>query len=69
MAKQVKVTKETSTGRNERFVDPRAGIHMTRPQFVKAIKDGFYPDYHVRQVHGKSTPASNPDRTKGNNLG
>ena len=42
---------------------------MTRAQFVKAIKQGSFPDYHVRNINGIKTPVSNPDKTKKNNLG
>ena len=70
MAKQrVSVTRESSTGRNEGFRDNRTGKEMTRPEFVRAIEAGKYPDYHVRAVEGKPTPASNPDGKKNNNLG
>lgn len=69
MAKSVKVTQESSTGRNERFYDPKSGSSMTRTQFVREIKQGNYSDYHVRNVNGVPTPASNPDGKSGNNLG
>ena len=42
---------------------------MTRPQFVKEIEKGNYPDYHVRKVEGLKTPVSNPNRSEGDNLG
>lgn len=41
---------------------------MTRQDFVKAIKAGNYPNYHVRNIHGILTPVSNPDKSKNNNL-
>ncbi len=69
MAKHIKVTSETSTGRNESFRDPVARKEMSRTQFVRAIEAGKYPDYHVRHINGKATPVSNPDRSEGNNLG
>jgi hypothetical protein len=70
MAKRrVSVTRESESGRNEGFRDNRTGKEMTRPQFVKLIEGGKYPDYHVRTVEGKPTPASNPDGNKKNNLG
>jgi hypothetical protein len=68
MAKRVRVTEESSTGRNLRFQDGKGG-DMSRAQFVKAIRAGEYPDYHVRVVHGVATPASNPDNSEANNLG
>lgn len=67
--KNVRVTKESSTGRNEAFRDQKSGRGMSRPEFVRQIEKGNYPDYHVRNQNGKKTPASNPDKSKGNNLG
>ena len=68
MAKNVKVTGETPTGRNIEFQKPNGHL-MNRPQFVQAIKQGNYPDYHIRNLKGLETPVSNLDRSKGNNLG
>ncbi len=42
---------------------------MTRPQFVRAIEAGNYPNYHIREIDGIKTPASNPDQSERNNLG
>jgi len=66
--KRVKVTRESDTGRNERFHNNRTGSDMTRSQFVKEIKKENYPNYHVRNVNGIETPVSNPDKTRNNNL-
>lgn len=66
--KRVTVTREKDSGRNIKFHDNYNGNNMTRPQFVKAIKDGDYPNYHVRNVNGLPTPVSNPDNTTNNNL-
>ena len=68
MAKSVKMTRETESGRNTRFVDVRTGREMSRPEFVRAIESDQYPDYHVREINGLKTPVSNPDRSEGNNL-
>lgn len=68
MAGRIKVTKESDSGRNERFKDTRTGTEMTRNQFVKKIEKGDYPNYHVRNINGIDTPVSNPDNTKNNNL-
>jgi len=65
--KNVKVTSETKSGRNKRFKSPSA--NMSRKEFVSRIERGYYPGYHVRKVNGIKTPASNPDKSKGNNLG
>ncbi|MCL2847842.1 MAG: DUF3892 domain-containing protein [Firmicutes bacterium] len=69
MKKPVKVIKETSSGRNVKFKDVKTGETMTRPQFVKEIGKGNYPDYHVRNINGLATPVSNPDGKEKNNLG
>lgn len=70
MKKPIQVTQENETGRNQKFSDPnKGGKSMTRPQFVKEIEKGNYPDYHVRKVEGIKTPVSNPNRSEGDNLG
>jgi len=66
--KRVTVTKESDSGRNQKFHDNHNGDDMTRPQFVKKIEKGDYPNYHVRKVNGIKTPVSNPDSTTNNNL-
>lgn len=69
MTKRITVTRESSSGRNERFHDNHTGANMTRNQFVNQINKGYYSDYHVRNINGVPTPASNPDRSSKNNLG
>lgn len=69
MAKSVKVTSESDSGRNQKFHDKKSGENMTRAQFVKEIKQGNFKDYHIRKINGIDTPASNPDGKEGNNLG
>lgn len=66
---RVSVTKESNTGRNERFHDNYKGTDMTRSQFVREINNGNYENYHVRNINGIPTPVSNPDSTRNNNLG
>ena len=66
---RVSVTKESNTGRNERFHDNYKGTDMTRTQFVREINNGNYENYHVRNINGVQTPVSNPDSTRNNNLG
>lgn len=41
---------------------------MSRSQFVQKIKQGNYPNYHIRKVNGIDTPVSNPDKSENNNL-
>lgn len=69
MPKRVSVTRESSTGRNEYFHDNFTGADMTRAQFVRAINNGSYNNYHVREINGVATPVSNPDKSSKNNLG
>ena len=69
MTGRVRVTQEDDSGRNKRFKDTRTGREMTRAQFIGRIEQGEYDAYHVRNVGGVKTPASNPDGKKGNNLG
>lgn len=69
MAKRVRVTGETDKGRNNSFRDLDRHRSMSRAEFVQAIGDGKYPDYHIRVVNGQKTPVSNPDGSSSNNLG
>lgn len=69
MAKSVRVTRESDSGRNLKFHDNRTGKDMSRAAFVREINQGNYPDYHVRRINDIATPASNPDRSTSNNLG
>lgn len=68
MAKRVTVTSESESGRNLMFHDNRTGKNMSRTQFVKAIEQDYYNDYHVRKINGVKTPVSNPDGRERNNL-
>lgn len=67
--KRVTVIKETDSGRNTNFKDNFTGTGMNRSDFVRSIKKGNYPNYHVRKINGIDTPISNPDNSKNNNLG
>ncbi len=67
--KRVSVTRESDTGRNQKFHDNYSSADMTRSQFVREIESGNYSNYHVRKVNGIKTPVSNPDSTRNNNLG
>ncbi|HRB46808.1 MAG: hypothetical protein KBF68_11065 [Nitrosomonas sp.] len=66
--KRVTVTKESNTGRNQKFHDNYTGADMSRPDFVKQIENGNYSNYHVRNINGVKTPVSNPDGKSNNNL-
>ncbi|WP_166626763.1 hypothetical protein [Jeotgalicoccus sp. S0W5] len=65
--KNVKVIRESKSGRNKHFKSSTA--NMNRKEFVSRIERGYYPEYHVRKVNGIKTPVSNPDKSKRNNLG
>ncbi|NJO74001.1 MAG: hypothetical protein HC833_09790 [Leptolyngbyaceae cyanobacterium RM1_406_9] len=67
--KRIKVTDESNSGRNQQFYDNYTGDDMTRKQFVDKIRNGDYPNYHVRKINGVDTPVSNPDSSENNNLG
>ncbi len=69
MAKRVSVTRESDSGRNQQFRDNRTEQQMSRPEFVRQIRQGNYDNYHVRNINGVPTPASNPDNSENNNLG
>lgn len=62
------VTKESPSERNQQFRDNASGKVMSRSEFVAKIEKGAYPDYHVRNIKGTKTPASNPDKSTKNNL-
>lgn len=63
------VTKESNSGRNEKFHHNYTGKDLTRAQLVKEIAYGKHTDMHVRNINGVKTPATNPDGKKNNNLG
>ncbi|WP_055078747.1 hypothetical protein [Lagierella massiliensis] len=66
--KNVKVTRQSKSGRNLGFKNTSTGRYMNRQTFVKAIKAGNYKGYHVRKINGIDTPCSNPDKSANNNL-
>lgn len=66
--KRISVTTESPSGRNEGFHDNTTGKNMTLEAFVKAIEQGQYPKYHIREINGIKTPVSNPDQSVKNNL-
>jgi len=68
--KRLVVIKETETGMNERFKDPKTGQEFTRKQLVKEIDKGNYPGYHhYTGPNGEEIVRSNPDAKESNNLG
>jgi len=69
--KRLSVKSETSSGFNTKIHDNYLGTDMTINQAVKKVENGSYPKYHVRTQSktGKKFIASNPDKSKNNNLG
>ena len=69
--KRLSVSSETPTGFNTRIHDNYLGTDMTIKQAVKKVENGLYPNYHVRtqKETGQKFIASNPDKSKRNNLG
>ena len=67
--KPVVVIKESSTGRNEIFLDVVTGMVMTRDDFVKLIQLGEYQGYRIARIHNILTPISKHDGSTENNLG
>lgn len=71
MAKNVRATRENSTGRNLEFKDVKTKEKMTRAEFVKKIEkniSNYAEDYYVRKQNGLKTPVSKPDGKTKNNL-
>ena len=69
--KRLSVKSESPTGFNTKIHDNYLGTDMTIRQAVKKVENGLYPKYHVRTKSdtGENFIASNPDRSKNNNLG
>lgn len=69
--KRLSVKNESPTGFNKILHDNYLRFDMTINQAVKKVETGLYPNYHVRtqQDTGKKFIASNPDRSRRNNLG
>jgi len=67
--KRITVTRETSTGLNTHFNVPGQG-EVTRGKLIGQVNRGDHPGYHTRKLtSGPTIIASNPDGSKGNNLG
>ncbi|NTU80795.1 MAG: hypothetical protein HGA45_15690 [Chloroflexales bacterium] len=69
MGRKVSVTRQSDTDRNTGFKVNTTGERLSRAEFVRAIEQGRFPDYHVRVINGVKTPVSNPDSSETNNLG
>lgn len=67
-SKPVVAISKSKTGRNELFYDTAKQIELSREEFIAKIQEGVYPGYTVKNIRGTSTPVSNPDGRKTNNL-
>lgn len=67
--KCLKVTEETDSGRNMRFLNMLTGQDFSLSEIVGAIKSGQYPEYEVCIIDGIETPRSKADASVANNLG
>jgi hypothetical protein len=65
----VMVLEESKNGENLIFYDLDKNEVFNKGDFVASIQAGSYPDYEVRNIHGKETPVSKRDRFNFNNLG
>ena len=69
--KNVKVLKESDTGRNILFQNISNHEIMTRTEFVSRIKSptsSYHKDYMVKVINGIETPVSRPDKYTSNNI-
>jgi hypothetical protein len=68
MANNGKHVREVFREEKPLYVDLNKNTVMTRPEFVQKIVNNQYPAYHVRNTDNGPIPASNPDKSKNNNL-
>ena len=69
--KKLRMTQETDTGLNTKFVNIESGRQVTREHVIKQIEKGnpSYSDYHVvKNPNGPNYVRSNPDGKAKNNL-
>ena len=63
------VVQESKKGKNRIFYDLNKKEIMKKDEFVTSIKNGDYPNYELRTIHGEETPVSKKDGVSINNLG
>jgi hypothetical protein len=68
-SKPIVAIKEDKNGRNELFFDIVKKQVFTLAEFLEQIDAGEYPGYVVKDVRGKPTPVSKPDKRRTNNIG
>ena len=69
--KKLRMTQQTESGLNTRFVNLNSGRHVSREHVIAQIKKGNpgYSDYHVvKNQNGLDYVRSNPDGKIKNNL-
>jgi len=69
LSKPILVLEESTTGRNELFIDQSTGQVFDRETLVLSIESGKFPSYKVASIGGISTPMSKADGVSSNNLG
>lgn len=60
---------ESAAGENLTFYDLDNKRTLSKSEFISSIKNGYNPDYEIRNIGGKETPVSKRDRFNFNNLG
>lgn len=68
-AGMVIVLDESKKGKNRIFYDFLLKKVMNKAEFVGAIKNGDYPNYELRVIHGDEIPTSKKDGVTVDNLG
>jgi hypothetical protein len=67
--KPITVSREKPTGLNTHFNVPGQG-EMSRGELARQVIQGRHTGYHTRKLpDGRTSVASNPDGSEGNNLG
>ena len=73
MAKGIlKVTKESSTGRNIEFQNKRNNEKLTATELIKRLKTGnsaYNEGYYIKHQDGQKYIVSKPDGNEKNNFG
>ena len=68
-AAMVIVLGESKRGKNLTFYDFLSRKMMNKAEFVASIKNGDYPNYELRVIHGDEIPVSKKDGITIDNLG
>ena len=68
-SKPIVAIKKDEKGRNELFFDVVKRQVFTLEEFLDHISAGSYPGYVIKEIHGRPTPVSKPDKRRTNNIG